>query len=295
MRLKSIQKTKQITESMRLISTRKVQKTRIRLSDSQPYFEQCAGIVNNVVREPRFRRHRYITGHKYHNTGQEDSNNGRGDAKALVILITGDRGFCGGYNTNVSKEAYHLIQKSGDPQIIAIGIKGRDYLQRRQMPAAHVFKGLSENPFHEDARNIGDIAVKMYGDGTVDEVYLVYTENETMLIQTPRTIRLLPVDPDDGGETGYIDFNGTGVRWVSDDEAYMQYAISAYTASMLFHAMLESAVCEQCARVMSMDSAVKNADRMIESLTIQYNQMRQGDVTREIAEIVGGANVVNSK
>jgi len=274
MRLKSINNTKQITESMRLISTRKVQRVRVRVAENQQYLAQSIQVVHDLLNEYRYSKHRYITGH--------------GAGKPLIILITGDRGFCGGYNTNAAKEAFALYKQLGDAQVITIGSKGRDYFRRRQAPILEVIRGLSENPFPEDARGISSSALNRYNEGETSEIYLVSTEYQTMLIQSPKYIRLLPLDKDAAGE-------GRAVALLSEGEAYIQQAVSTYLASVLFGAMLESAVCEQCARVMSMDSAVKNAEKMIESLTLQYNQMRQGDITQEIAEVVGGANVVGQK
>ena len=274
MRLKSINNTKQITESMRLISTRKVQRVRTRMGENKPYLEQTIEVVHNLANEYHYKRHRYITGH--------------GAGRPLILLITGDRGFCGGYNTNAAKEAFALYRKLGDAQIITIGTKGRDYFRRRQIPILEVIRGLSENPFHEDARGISGVALNMFNEGEASEVWLVSTEYQTMILQAPKYIRLLPLIKG-------ADEEEREITLLSDKEAYIQQAISSYVSSVLFGAMLESAVCEQCARVMSMDSAVKNAEKMIENLTLQYNQMRQGDITQEIAEVVGGANVVGQK
>ena len=294
MRLKSILNTKQITESMRLISTRKVQKVRVRMADNRPYLQQSVRIIQNLHKEERFRKHGYFAG--------------RGGGKPLVILITGDRGLCGGYNTNAAKEAYALAASLGEAEAIAIGAKGRDYFRRRQVPVGGLFRGLSENPFHEDARRIAGIALDKYNGGEAGEVYLVYTEYHTMLAQEAKAVRLLPVDMGaagkwagppavaEGGEGPAAESDAAALMdWASEDEAFVQYAVSAYVAAALFGAMLESAVCEQCARVMSMDSAVKNAEKMIETLTLRFNEMRQGAITQEIAEVVGGANVVGQK
>ncbi|MCL1805883.1 MAG: ATP synthase F1 subunit gamma [Clostridiales bacterium] len=272
LRLGSIQNTKQITESMRLISTQKVQRVRLRMMENKPYLEHAASVVRDLLAEADYAGHRYFAG--------------GGEGGPLVILITGDRGLCGGYNTNASKEGYALARKTEGSQAICVGAKGRDYFRRRQQEMTRAFRGLSENPFHEDARSIADIALSMYNEGRVGEVYLVYTEYHTMLLQEPKVWRVLPVSPDGAGA------GDAGMRWLSKGEALIQYAVSAYVASAIYGAMLESAVCEQCSRVMSMDSAVKNADKMIATLTLRFNETRQGAITQEIAEVVGGANVI---
>jgi len=271
-RLKSIDSTMQITESMRLISTRKVQKLRGRMEENRPYLKQSVKIIDDIINDYYLKEHAYITE--------------RGDEKALIILITGDRGLCGGYNVNASKEAHALMKKFGDTQFVTVGTKGRDYLKRRQKNIFQSFKGMSENPFYEDAQSIGDIALKMFDDRTVDQVYLVYTEHISMLSQTPKSVRLLPLTRSGSEETDSIK------EYDSDKEIFFNYAVATYIYSVIFGAMLESAVAEQCSRVTGMDSAVKNSKKIIDTLTLQYNQMRQGAITQEIAEIVGGANIV---
>jgi len=309
-RLKSIDSTRQITESMRLISNRKVQKMKKRMEENRPYFEQSVRIIDGVLNNPHFdlKEHVYITGA---NKGEEAEK-----APALVIIITGDRGLCGGYNSNVEREARSLIKKLGDAQVLAIGTKGRDYFRRRKRKIIKAYKGLSENPFYEDAQKIGETALEMFTGKMpdkktatdmprADEIYLVYTEYHTMLSQTPKAVRLLPLDHD-AIKTKITDFKAkskaaadeTGeetdfaMSYDSGEQKFFEHAAWSYISSVIFGAMLESATSEQCARLTGMDSAVKNSEKIIDTLTLQYNQMRQGAITQEIAEIVGGANAV---
>jgi len=320
-RLKSIDSTRQITQSMRLISNRKVQKMKKRMEENRPYLEQSVKVIDGVLSNPHFDsgEHIYISGHKTEAAENKDDNT---DAAAqpqppLVIIITGDRGLCGSYNANVEREASNLMKKLGDAQVFAIGTKGRDYFRRRKRKIIRAYKGLSENPFYEDAQRIGEVALEMFTgvlpDGKTetelpraDEIYLVYTEYHTMLSQTPKSVRLLPLDHDAvknklsslkaKSKTADADTSGEeadlSMSYDSGEEAFFKQAAWAYITSVLFGAMLESATSEQCARLTGMDSAVKNSEKIIDALTLQYNQMRQGAITQEIAEIVGGANAV---
>jgi len=276
-RLKSINSTKQITESMRMISTRKVQKTKQRMADNRMYAQKSAEIIKNMVTVEQFGSHSYIAGHD--------------KGKPLIIVITGDRGLCGGYNVNAEKEAAALAQKigaDGEAEFITIGTKGRDYFRRRKRTINHSFRGLSENPFYKDAQNIGNIALKMYNEQSASQVYVVYTKYQSMLSQTPESKQLLPLNL----EISKTDNVREELNFETDAGALFGYAVSSYVHSMIFGAMLESAVCEQCSRLTSMDSAVKNSEKIIDALKLQYNQMRQSAITQEIAEIVGGANAV---
>ena len=276
-RMKSIESTRQITETMRLISNRKVQKIKKRMEDNRPYYERAVKIIGDAAlgarQNPDIRDHAYMAGH-----GSETK-------KPLVIVVTADRGLCGGYNSNALKEAAALMKNFGEATVFAIGTKGRDYFKRRKINIGAYYKGMSENPFFEDAQSISGAAVKMFAERDADAVYLVYTEYNTMLSQTPASVRLLPLD------TGGADVGGGGDCDPGEAE-FFEYAVSAYVTARLFGGMLSSAVSEQCARLTGMDSAVKNSEKIIDSLKLRYNQMRQGAITQEIAEIVGGANAV---
>jgi F-type H+-transporting ATPase subunit gamma len=317
-RLKSIDSTRQITQSMRLISNRKVQKMKIRMQENRDYFEQSIKIIDGILSSPHsdLSEHVYITGREH----EKDN-----APPPLVIIITGDRGLCGGYNANAEREANNLMKRLGSDgaHIIAIGTKGRDYYRRRKKNIIKAYKGLSENPFYEDAQKIGGVAIEMFTGKTTDEngkeinsempaageVYLVYTQYNTMLSQTPKSMRLLPLDPDmlrdklkdikskskpgenaDAGDGGAVP--PEAMSYDSGEEAFFNHAVSSYISSALFGSMLESSTSEQCARLTGMDAAVKNSEKIIDALTLQYNQMRQGAITQEIAEIVGGANAV---
>ena len=297
-RLKSINSTKQITESMRMISTRKVQKTKRRMQENRAYSEKSLKTIRDMVDDGRFGAHAYVAGHEL-NEGEETG-------KPLVIVITGDRGLCGGYNINAAKKAAEF----GDADFVTVGTKGRDYFRRRERNIIAAYKGLSENPFYKDALTVGNIALKMYDEKTANEVHLVYTEYHSMLSQTPKALRLLPLELGAGAGTGK-----SAGRAGSEEEAADAAAVSPFiyneepkyetdadelfksvalihVYSKIFGAMLESAVCEQCSKLTSMDSAVKNSEKIIDALTLKYNQMRQSAITQEIAEIVGGANAV---
>jgi F-type H+-transporting ATPase subunit gamma len=197
---------------------------------------------------------------------------------------------CGGYNANVLRKAFSLANELGDNiKFVAIGTKGRDYFRRRRREIVHTLKGISETPFYDDAQIVANLALEKYNSGEVNQVCLVYTEYESMLTQTPCVKYLLPL------EVGNGDGLDLFVRYDEPLVKYFEHTVAAYLASAIMQAMLESSLCMQCARITGMDSASKNSEDIIENLTLQYNQMRQGAITQEIAEIVGGANAISQK
>jgi F-type H+-transporting ATPase subunit gamma len=250
------------------------------MEQNRAYSDQSAKVIKSMAGNRIFHESMYIAGHEY----KENEEAG----KPVIIVITGDRGLCGGYNINVQKEAAATEQKLEEANFITVGTKGRDYFRRRKKNILNAFRGVSENPFYKDAQTIGEIVLEMYGNKTANQIHLVYTEYHTMLSLVPKSVRLLPLDLEleEGAEIE------DELVYDTDAEELLEYAASAYVQSRIFGAMLESAVCEQCARLTGMDSAVKNSEKMIDTLTLQYNQMRQSAITQEIAEIVGGANAV---
>lgn len=275
-RIQGIGSTRQITQSMRLVSTSKVQRARTRMTENRPFLEEARQLVQIAGKSLGGSRHRYLA------DPPTEAN------RAAVMVISGDRGLCGGYNMNVVREATALIKTIGDARIVTVGVKARDYLRRRYRDkVAHSFIGISENPFPDDAREIAAILLDWFHSGEVDKVYVVYTRFESMLAQTPLVEQLLPLAiPEPEAPSPSL------TRCEPDGEAFLAQAVPFYLSAFLYGAILESSACEQSARIISMDSAVKNADEMIESLTLLYNQARQGAITQELIEIVGGANAV---
>lgn len=276
-RIQSITSTRQITQSMRLVSTSKVQKARTRMEANRPFLLETERLAIIAAENFSETRHPYLR--------RRESN------RAAVIVISGDRGLCGGYNMGANRHAAALIKSlGGEARIVTIGIKARDFCRRRyRQSLERSFTGISENPFLDDVKEIAALVQGWYDAGDIDNIYVVYTKFESMLAHTPAHKLLLPLD----AETARNDPGPKGpVHCEPGDGVFLEQAVSLYITACLFGAILESSCCEHAARLTSMDSAVKNADDMIEDLTLQYNQARQGAITQELIEIVGGADAV---
>jgi len=259
---------------MRLIATRKVLKTRQRMEVNRPYLFQNEIIKNTMLSNPSYAENIFI---KKREVG-----------KTLVILITGDRGLCAGYNVNASKEAVTLSKNLAAPIFVTVGKKGNDYLRRRRQTIVKSYRGKSENPFYEDAQDIADLVTDLFSKKEIDQAYVVYTKYHSMINLIPTSQLILPLERRGDDREKNPDFI---TRYDSDAESFINRSAYMYVASVIFGAMLESAACEQASRVMGMDAATKNCDKIIETLNLQYNQMRQSAITQEIAEIVGGAQL----
>lgn len=274
-RIDSIGSTRQITQSMRLVSSAKVQKVRNRMASNRPFLESVLTLADVAVEGLAGTTHPYSTP--------------RPVQKSAVIIISGDRGLCGGYNVNAGREAIKLLRSIGDAQLITVGVKAWDlFRRRRKTPIMKSFNGVSENPFYDDAREIAATVLDWYNKGEVDQVYVVYTRFQSMLVQIPTAKKLLPLEPPAEAPSGVRSI----VRCEPGGEDFIDQVVPFYLSSFLFGAMLESSACEQSARITSMDAAVKSSNEMIDSLTLLYNQARQTAITQEIIEIVGGAGAV---
>ncbi len=274
-RIKSVNSTQQITKAMNLVASSKLTRAKNRLMDTRPFFQETRKVIAGVVNGSKGISHPFLEQ--------------RAVKKKAVILITGDRGLCGGYNANVSKAAMGCIDDVNNVSAITVGSKGREFFKRRGVNIIEAFTGISEKPDYSDALKIGQLALDLFTKGEADEIYLAYTEFITTLYSEPKLIKVLPVDVNE-----FTDDDSSGQSltiYEPDEEAVLEYVIPKYVNTVIFGAMVESAVCELGARMTAMDSATENASEMIASLNLLYNRARQGQITQEITEIVGGSGI----
>jgi len=205
--------------------------------------------------------------------------------KVAYIIVTADRGLCGGFNANVIKRAVQEIKDRPNVEIINIGRKGRDYFRRRGYNIAQQYVGIGENADMGLTGEIAKYVMDKYAAEEYDEVYLVYSQFVNVLVKKPAVQKLLPVEPPEG------DSDGKKVDYIfePDAEQIMGKLLPMYVENALFQALLESKAGEHSARMTAMDNATSNAADMIDRLTLSMNRARQAAITKEISEIVGGA------
>ena len=271
-RIHSVNSTQQITRAMNLVATSKLQHARNKHENLRPYVEETSRIMHDIAGRISDNNNIYFTTRPVNNS--------------VIIVISADRGLCGGYNANVCKAAIALANEVTNEHLITVGIKARDFFRRRKKFIIRTYQGVSETPFFEDATDIGLLAADLFESGEADEVYLVYTEFTTIINHTPRVLKLLPLQSGlNSNANGYMDFE-------PNEEDFLSYMIPKYISTVIYGAMVESAACEQGARMASMNSATKNSAELMNKFTLQYNKARQDKITQELTEIVSGASVL---
>jgi len=285
-RIRSTQSIKKITRAMELIATSRIVKARARVQESRPYAEQITAVLTELASNSALDHPLLVE--KEH------------PRRAAVLVVTSDRGQCGGYNTNVLKEAealYSLLREEGkEPVIYVIGRKGVNYYRFRHREVKESWTGFSEQPSYPDAATAARTLVEAFmaddkDENSVDELHLVFTQFKNMVSQTPQARRMAPMvveyvedEPSAGIQPLY--------EFEPDPDALFDALLPKYIGARLFSALLESAASESANRQRAMKAATDNANELIRNLTLESNQARQAQITQEISEIVGGADAL---
>ncbi|MTI80599.1 MAG: F0F1 ATP synthase subunit gamma [Firmicutes bacterium] len=277
-RIKSVKSTQQITKAMKMVAAAKMRRAQEAVSAARPYATKLTDVLGRVssaaggavshplleVREPK---------------------------KTAYILITADRGLCGGFNANVIRRAAIELNDFDQPALVAVGRKGRDYFKRREAEIAAEYINLGENIQFSQAKEIAQFVIDKYTAGEFDQVYLVFSEFVNTLTQRPTTMKLLPIETPSGEEKEGEEAEKAKVSYMYEPtaEAVLGELLPKYVETSIFRALLEAKAGEQGARMTAMDSASNNAKDMINKLTLSLNRARQAAITKEISEIVGGS------
>jgi F-type H+-transporting ATPase subunit gamma len=284
-RIKSIQSTAKITRAQELIAASRIIKAQQRAQAAAPYATEITRAVEAVVSR---------SGHIDHPLTTEPQSRSR----AAVLIMTSDRGFCGGYNSNVLREAQGLRALLAEQNIEAVpyvtGRKGIGWHRFRGLDLAGEWSGFSDTPAHHNASEITAALLQAFEqpaeEGGVDEIHVVHTEFVSMLTQQPVVRRLLPLEIEETTEAppGPIPV----YEFEPSPEAVLDALLPWYVESRIFASLLDAAAAEIAARRRAMKSATDNANELLDQLTREANKARQAEITQEISEIVGGANAL---
>jgi len=281
MRIRSVKNISQVTRALEAVSASKVRKAVAAVEATRPYATKAWQVLTHVAAQPgREQLHPLLI---------ERAN----IENTLVLVITGDRGLAGAYNTNVIRFVAQNFDNYKVPvKYIAVGRKGRDLLYRRRKQVLAEFSNLPAAPSFADVSAIGRLAVDSFLDGEVDEVFLIYTNFYTMARQTVEMQKLLPLELEAEHEHVVINQAGkTSAAYIYEpaEREILDEIIPRFTALQVYQAVLESLASEHAARMVAMRNATDNANELVGALQLEYNKVRQQAITNDILDIVGGA------
>ncbi len=273
-RIANVSSTEQIIKAMDMIASTKLHKARAQLEGVRPIYKRLKETVEEVGSHPDAKKHTFCLQREVKNS--------------LYIILTSDRGFSGSYNANIIAKALAHMNQGKNEKILIIGSKGNEYFKKRDKNIIRTIVDVADAHVYYGSESIAKWVAKLYLDGEVDEVFIASTLFENVLNYMPVIEKLLPIATDDNElQIGYER------KYEPDINTFIEHLIPLYLHMSLFRAFSESHTSEQAARMVSMDSAGKNAADMIEELNRIYNRRRQAAITQELSEIVGSANVLN--
>ena len=276
----SIQSTQQITKAMKLVSTVKLQRSKQHAMDARGYFSYMYRTVQSMLAKAGTIQHPYIT-------PQENG-------KKAVIMITGNRGLAGGYNSNVIKLITRGEFKKEDLIIYTLGTKGREAMARYGYELAEDYSQMIEEPEYVDAMRLSANLLNAFKKGEIGEIYLAYTHFKNTVVHEPVLMKLLPVEPASLEDTAEADgADEIPMNFEPKEQEALDLIIPKYVTSLIYGGMVESVASENGARMQAMDAATSNAEELVSKLTLQYNRARQGSITQELTEIIAGANAIS--
>jgi F-type H+-transporting ATPase subunit gamma len=288
LRIRSVKNIAQVTRALQAVSASNVRKAMAAMLRTRPYATKAWQVLTHIAGQPgRASLHPLLT------PRQEDRNE-------LVVLIAGDRGLAGAYNSNIVR---FTLQNFGSRDLpvnyISVGRKGRDMLIRRRKNIIAEFSHLPAAPSFSDVSAIGRLAVDEFLDGKADRVYLVYTDFVNMVKQVPTIKQLLPLEIG-VGEGRVVDFEQTkkataAYIYEPNEEEILDEIVPRFTALQVYQAIMESLASEHAARMVAMKNATDSATDLASALQLEYNKVRQQGITGEILDIVGGVEALASK
>ena len=272
-RIRSVDNTAKVTNAMSLIAASKMRRAQNSVLEGRPYSVKIQEVIAHLAAQP-----------------MDDESSAqpllavRPVEKATVLMISPDRGLCGGLHANLNRRVGQFILNQEVPiQAIAVGRKGRDFMARTDQDLKATFTDLGETPLLVDTHAISHMVIDSYCDGEADEVYLAYTQYVSTMVQEPVIEKLLPIAPAEltaSESVGYI--------YEPGNLAVLQNLLPRFVEMQIYHAILEAIASEQSARMVAMRAATDNASELAGDLTLTMNKLRQESITNELLDLIGG-------
>ena len=279
--IKSVKSTQKITKAMKMVAAAKLRKAQENAEKGRPYSQKMQNIILNLtksINDPK-NAPKLLVG-----TGS--------DKTCLCVLLTADRGLCGGFNSNISKLAKisfkNILNEGKDLKIITVGSKGLDQIRRdygKYVIKKFSFKDKKQISFKE-AELIGDEVIKLFKQGEFDRCILFYNNFKNVITQIPQAQQIIPVE---NKFTETKEKISSPYEFEPDEDEILEDLLPKNISTQIFKAFLENAASEQGSRMTAMDNATRNAGELVDKLTINYNRSRQASITKELIEIISGA------
>jgi F-type H+-transporting ATPase subunit gamma len=280
-RIRSVQSTQKITRAMKLVAAAKLRRAQERILAARPYAGKMSELLGNLVSAAEGR-----------DGAQHPLLEHREGPRRQIVIITADKGLAGAFNSNVIRRALELVRQSSGAEVtlVVVGRKARDFYRRRPWTIKRDMIGFWDRLAYTHASELADYFMQQYLDGEVDEVHLVYNEFRSVAVQRPVREQLLPISRKADGEADAA----AAVDYIFEPNpaTILGELLPRHVRTQVFRALMESLAGEYGARMTAMEAATKNAKEMIDVLTIQYNKARQEKITKELLDIVGGAEAL---
>lgn len=276
-RIRSVESTQKITRAMKLVAAAKLRRAQERILSARPYAMKMAELLSSLVSRAEGEAHPLLVR--------------RPAARKRLVIITADKGLCGAFNSNILRGSLAFLREQGETNLtlVVVGKKARDFYRRRSWEVKSEMLGFFDRLAYSHAQELAGGLMQEYLGGEVDEVHLMYNEFRSVTVQRVKREQLLPIEPAAAEERAA---GGGDYIYEPSPEAILAALLPRHVTTQVYRALMESVAGEYGARMTAMEAATQNAKEMIGVLTIQYNKARQERITKELLDIVGGAEAL---
>lgn len=281
-KIASVKNTQKITKAMKMVAAAKLKRAQDRILSSRPYAHQLRDVVRHLAERASPISHPLLRKREGH--------------KTELLVITSDRGLCGAFNANILRQATEFLKEHAEQgkqvSVTAAGRKGCDFFRRRTWTIRQEWPGIFDRLSFEHVLDMGQDIIQHYNEGTFDQLYVVYNEFKSVMQQRVVIEKLLPIESLDE-EAGEVSTRAVGAYlFEPNEDELLETLLPKHFQVQAFRVLLESAAAEQAARMTAMDGATRNAGELIQKVTLFYNKTRQAAITKELMDIVGGAEAL---
>ena len=279
-RIRSVKNTQQITSAMKMVSAAKLRRAQDRVIAARPYAALMSDMLGSIL----------VQLPDDSSVFEHELLRRREEKRIAILLISADKGLCGAFNSNVSRFATHFLSENPDKEITlqCVGRRGRDFFRRKRVSITREWVNLFAKPIEfSQAKQIASDLMQSFREKETDVIYLLHNEFKSALAQTVVFRRLLPIQPAESDKSTAVDY-----IYEQPPEDLFETLLPRYVEINVYQAMLESAAAEHAARMTAMDAATRNAGEMIDKLTLHLNRVRQASITKELIEVVSGAEAL---